>query len=275
MKMYLEKALTLILACAIILMLIPAKNGNAATIRLNKSVVTMEEDSYLSLKLIGASSGVKWKSDSKFVAKVSSSGKVTAVNAGEAVITATYNGKKYKCKVTVVDSSVTNPTDDYDDLVSKSYEDKLRTVVRLMLSSGVATERCGNLLLKVWHNSIYQIRDDKTDKYTLSSSGLFYDDFNDALANLYADKDFSNELALVRADREEVKKQIRDLKNPPEGWENAYTDLLKYYDAYYDFTDIVIVANCSLSEYKELFPKYDSEAAKCYDKMGVYFDPVG
>ena len=265
----------LMLACAIILILIPATNGYAATIRLNKSVVTMEEDSTLSLKLIGASSDVKWKSNSKSVAKVSSAGKVTAINAGEAVITATYNGKKYKCKVTVVDSSVTNPTDDYDDLVSKSYEDKLRTVVRLMLSSGVATETCGNLLLKVWHNSIYQIRDDKTDKYTLSSSGLFYDDFNDALATLYADKDFSSELALIRANREEVKKQIRDLKNPPEGWENAYTDLLEYYDAYYDFTDIVIVANCSLSEYKELFPKYDSEAAKCYDKMGVYFDPVG
>ncbi len=183
--------------------------------------------------------------------------------------------RQYKCKVTVVDSSVTNQIDAYDDLVSKHYEDKLRIVVRLMLSSGAATETCGNLLLKIWHNSIYQIRDDKTDKYTLSSSGVFYDDFNDALAVLYTDKEFSSELDLIKENREEIKKQIRGLKNPPKGWENAYADLLKYYDAYYDFTDIVIMAECSLTEYKELFPKYDAEAIKCYDKIGVYFDPVG
>lgn len=276
MKKFLGRSLTLMLACGIILMLIPTTDGRAATVKLNKTVVTMEEDSYLSLKLVGASSGVKWKSDTKSVAKVSSKGKVTAVSAGEATVTATYQGMKFKCRITVVDSSTIGQNGDYlEELISKQYEEKLRTVVKLMLSSGAKTETCGNLLLKVWHNSIYEIRDDKTDKFTLSSPGIFYDNFNDALANLYADEDFSEELARIKEDRQEVKDQIRELKNPPKGWENAYTDLLKYYDAYYDFTDIVIWADCSLTEFKELFPKYDAEAIKCYDKMGVYFDTAG
>ena len=45
--------------------------------------------------------GVKWSSDKKSVASVSSSGKVTAKWKGTAVITAKYKGKSYKCTVKV------------------------------------------------------------------------------------------------------------------------------------------------------------------------------
>ena len=54
------------------------------------------------LKLKNASGTVKWKSSNTSVAKVKK-GKVTALKAGKATITATNKGKKYKCKVTVTE----------------------------------------------------------------------------------------------------------------------------------------------------------------------------
>lgn len=48
----------------------------------------------------------KWKSSKKSVAEVSSKGLVTAKKAGTTVITATRNGKKYKCTVTVYKNQI-------------------------------------------------------------------------------------------------------------------------------------------------------------------------
>lgn len=55
----------------------------------------------LSLKLKGASGKIVWSSNKKSVATVNKKGKVTAKKKGKAVITARYEGKKYKCTVTV------------------------------------------------------------------------------------------------------------------------------------------------------------------------------
>ena len=47
---------------------------------------------------------IKWKSDKTRIAKVKKSGKkaiIKGVSAGKATVTASYKGKKYKCKVTV------------------------------------------------------------------------------------------------------------------------------------------------------------------------------
>lgn len=48
----------------------------------------------------------KWKSSKKKIASVSSSGKIKAKKAGKATITATVNGKKISCKVTVMKKTI-------------------------------------------------------------------------------------------------------------------------------------------------------------------------
>lgn len=55
----------------------------------------------------------KWSSSNKSIAKVTSSGKVTALKAGSCTITCTIKKKKYKCKITVtssIDSVTLNPS---------------------------------------------------------------------------------------------------------------------------------------------------------------------
>lgn len=57
------------------------------------------------LKVKNASGKVKWKSSNKKVATVNSYGQVTGKKKGKATITATVNGKKLKCRVTVKEIS--------------------------------------------------------------------------------------------------------------------------------------------------------------------------
>lgn len=57
---------------------------------------------------------VAWKSDATSVAATDSNGKVTAVAAGTATITATVGGKSATCFVTVTAGTQTDPEVDVD-----------------------------------------------------------------------------------------------------------------------------------------------------------------
>lgn len=74
-----------------------------ASIKLNKSKLTIYKGKKATLKatVTGASTKVKWKSSNSSVAAVNSKGKITAKKAGTCKITATANGKKATCSVTV------------------------------------------------------------------------------------------------------------------------------------------------------------------------------
>lgn len=52
----------------------------------------------------------------------------------------------------------------------------------------------------VWRNSIYQQQDESTDPYTMEN-GVFLEDFNDALGNLYNDSVFATRLASVQTNQ--------------------------------------------------------------------------
>ncbi len=106
----------------------------------------------------------------------------------------------------------------------------------------------------------------------MTSNGSFHDDFNTALGNLFRDNDFVKDTTSIRENQNEVIKRIRDLKNPPDEWKDAYADLLLYYDAYHDFTELVLGRECSLNEFKDLFKQFDGEAAKRYDKMKLHLE---
>lgn len=77
----------------------------AATVGLNKSKLVLDKGKSYQLKLSGARK-VTWRSNSKSIAVVSSTGKVTAKRAGKAVITARTGNKTYRCQVTVESPSI-------------------------------------------------------------------------------------------------------------------------------------------------------------------------
>lgn len=73
----------------------------AASIKLNKTKLTMNVKEKYTLKVKGTKKKVKWSTSKKSIATVSSKGKVTAKKAGTTTITAKVGGKKYKCKIKV------------------------------------------------------------------------------------------------------------------------------------------------------------------------------
>ncbi|TAH67609.1 MAG: trypsin-like serine protease [Anaerolineaceae bacterium] len=82
--------------------------AEAATVKLNKSELELYIDEAFTLKVSGTKSKPKWSSSKKTIAKVSSTGKVTGLKEGTAVITATIGSKKYKCNVKVKDLSISS-----------------------------------------------------------------------------------------------------------------------------------------------------------------------
>lgn len=70
-------------------------------IKLNKTTLTLVRGQTEKLKVTNAASGVKWKSNKKSVAAISSNGTVTAKKKGKAVITVTSKTQKKTCTVTV------------------------------------------------------------------------------------------------------------------------------------------------------------------------------
>lgn len=78
-----------------------ATEAEAATIKLNRTSLSLHVGKSATLKVKGTTAKAKWTSSKKYVATVNSSGKVTAKTSGSTTITAKVSGKKLRCKVTV------------------------------------------------------------------------------------------------------------------------------------------------------------------------------
>jgi len=140
-----------------------------------------------------------------------------------------------------------------------------------MLSGAADAEGCGNLIKKVWSNTIWERDDSVTDKYT-KKNGVFNDDFNDSLSSLFSDSSFAVKTDSVEKNQKEVNKIMKELKNSPEEWEDAYNDLKDYYDDYLTLTNLCTNPSGSLQTYSTNFSKADSDALNGYNKMKSYLD---
>ncbi len=95
----------LLLLVIMVSAILPNQVYAASKLKLSKAKATMEVDSKLTLKLGDIKAAdIKWTSSDKKIASVSKA-VITAKAEGTATITATYEKKKYTCKVTVVDSN--------------------------------------------------------------------------------------------------------------------------------------------------------------------------
>ena len=99
-----KRLLAVVLSCIMMFAMfaVPVSASAAAKPKLNKTKATVIRTKTIKLTLKNVTaSKVSWSSSKKSVATVNQKGKVTGKKIGKATITAKYNGKKYKCKVTV------------------------------------------------------------------------------------------------------------------------------------------------------------------------------
>ena len=101
-------------------------------------------------------------------------------------------------------------------------------------------------------------------------NGKFVDDFNDALSELFADENFSNSISEIVTNQSEAANLVKQLKEPPKKYEEAYSVLKIYYDNYMEMTKIVINPTGSLNAFSEDLNTYDNNTVDSYEKMKLY-----
>ena len=108
MKKLKSLLISLALALVCVSMVISTDVVEAASVRLNKTSITMYTGQTSTLKVSGTSKKVTWSTSNKKVATVSSRGVVSAKSSGSATITARVNNKNLKCRITVKKQSTNN-----------------------------------------------------------------------------------------------------------------------------------------------------------------------
>lgn len=122
----------------------------------------------------------------------------------------------------------------------------------------------------VWRNSIYQQQDESTDPYTMEN-GVFLEDFNDALGNLYNDSVFATRLASVQTNQVSAAGSMRGLKDAPEGYEDVYQALKEQYDTYIKLTNLALNnGGYTYEEFTRELGELVRELNTCYLTIATY-----
>ncbi len=179
---------------------------------------------------------------------------------------------------TAAEQQVAEYKDSYDALIeemeeaeirAEEYQAKYNQLAGDMLNDAVIAENMGNLTISVWHNAIFGTRDDETDPYTMEN-GAFVSDFNDALGNLFNDEEFMDEGTTLYSNQLRIQKEMKEMLNPPEGFENAFKALESMYNSYITFTNIVLNCNGSLESFSNDFGEADEDFVRKYEATELY-----
>ena len=152
---------------------------------------------------------------------------------------------------------------------AEEYQQNYNELTYFMINDAAEAEDLGNLIKSVWYNAIFEKSDAETDRFT-KVKGKFVRDFKDALDNLLTDSDFSRRIDDLSANQQLVKKRMKDMTNPPQGYENAFRALESLYNSYLAFTNFIIRPEGSLESFSEGFSEVDDKFCELYDVAEIY-----
>ena len=156
--------------------------------------------------------------------------------------------------------------------VKQQYQSDLERAASSILTGASMAETAGGLIHDVWYDTIYEKDRESTRKYTKRNTYSFHDDFNTSLSLLMLDYDFSKSLDEIKENQNSVRQDMKDLKNPPEGYEDAYDDLKTLYDWYTKMTELAINPSGNLNSYTSSYNEADQGFANAYKTMQMHFD---
>lgn len=158
----------------------------------------------------------------------------------------------------------------------KEYISNLNIARATMLQGAADAEETCNLINSVWHNAIFKKSDASTDKYTrkpgVSSSKkeeTFYDDFNDALGNLFDSDEYQDSVSKIASAQITVEDYMKKLQSPPEDLETCYETIDILYDEFVGLTGLAVNPTGSLQSFGDSFHDSDSKFMKYYEKLGT------
>ena len=162
----------------------------------------------------------------------------------------------------------------YSNVATVNTYNKFAELYNTMAEGAGKAETANILITDVWRNSIFQTADAETDKYTKANggNGQFYDDFNDALASLYADEGFIEDLAEIYSLQSDAETLIKDLAKHPKSFDEEYSDFKDCYNLFVKFTDMSLTAEGSLNSFTDDHNELDKEIADKLKELDIYFD---
>ena len=152
------------------------------------------------------------------------------------------------------------------------YSENFRQCIYNIMNSAADVETAGNLIQKVWANSIYKTSDPETDKYTKANGGTgeFYPEFDTALDTLFAEEVFISSMKNIASQKYEITSLMKQLANPPSSYAADYADLKKMYACYQEFAEIVLNTSGSLESFADSFGSADENLLKAYYPLSAY-----
>lgn len=159
-----------------------------------------------------------------------------------------------------------------EEKAKQKYKTDLDLAAITMLTGASEAETAGGLIHDVWYDTIYENKRDSTKKYTMNSSYKFNSDFNTSLMLLFADEDFSQSIESIKSNQDTVRLSMKNLKNPPEEYEDAYDDLKTLYDWYTKLTELAVNPSGNLTSYTSDYNEADQGFMNAYKTMQMHFD---
>ena len=162
----------------------------------------------------------------------------------------------------------------YSDSVRVNTYNQFVNLYNTMSNCSVKAEQANVLTINVWKNSIFKTVDEQTDKYTKKSdgSGMFYDDFNDALSSLYADQSFADNLTEISDLQINAGVMLRDLAKHPKAFDVEYSDFKNCYNLFLKFTNLSLRPSGSLGSFTEDYNELDKELGDKLQELKIYFN---
>lgn len=154
----------------------------------------------------------------------------------------------------------------------EKYVKQVSGAAALMYLDIFAVDRVCEKIIDVWHNSVFKTEDSATDKYTRKNDGqgAFYDDFNDAISNLYKDESFLKDKNSVSSGRDLVATMMKSAANPPSEYKGAYDALCNLYSAYLDLTNLALTPQGTLISYTNSYNTTASSFMTYYKLVEMY-----
>lgn len=162
----------------------------------------------------------------------------------------------------------------------KEYSKKINLLSFQMLGSSADCEKLADLTSNVWYNTIYEKSDKETNKYTIRSNYYkdylpyynykdyqFNNDFNTSLNNLFVDK--ADEVSKINQEAEDIKNQVKDLKNAPLGQKDIYNALIDFNNAYQELVNLATNPSGSYTEYTKNKNEKIENGLNAYERLST------
>jgi type II secretory pathway pseudopilin PulG len=135
-----------------------------------------------------------------------------------------------------------------------SYKDDFTVTLSLMKSEADKCVDISNQYASTWHDAIYS--DDDID-------------FNMALALLYSKLEDEGTLADIEASKDTIDEKISSLQSTHVDFENAYLDLLDFYEVYAAIYKTASDPTGSYQSYSEEVNELESDLEKNYSRIKI------